>query len=118
MASHEIGEVSDFPEDRGTAINVEGRSIAVFRIDGEFFAVQNNCPHKNLPLHLAGHEAIASERMKGERPKRGNIYDGCKIDCPWHQAEWDLKTGHSPVVKKAIATYDIEVKNETVLLHI
>lgn len=116
MTTHTIGTIEDFPEGKGTAIDIDGRKIAVFNIDGELFAVQNNCPHKNLPLHLVGHERARSEKVDEEDGTRGRIYDGCKIDCPWHQAEWDLRTGYSPVVKKRIPTYEVRVEDHSVVI--
>lgn len=117
MTTYTIGKRSEFPEGQGTRVVVDGRDIAVFNIDGEFFAVQNNCPHKNLPLHLVGHEPVKSEKVASDGAKRGGTFDGCKINCPWHQAEWDLETGHSPQVKKRIPRYDIEVEDDTVRIH-
>lgn len=118
MTAHEIGSPEDFSEGQGTAVDIEGRSIAVFNFDGELFAVQNNCPHKNLPLHPVGQEGIKSSKSEDGGGKRGNMYDGCKIDCPWHQAEWDVRTGYSPVVKTRIPTYDIEVEDGSVVVHL
>ncbi len=46
-----IGPLTDFPEGRGVAARIANRRIAVFRMGAEVFAVENNCPHRNFPLH-------------------------------------------------------------------
>ena len=50
------------------------RSIAIFYVDGELRAVENQCLHVGNPLD------------------DGNVADGC-LTCPWHGWRYDLRTG-------------------------
>lgn len=50
-----IGKVEEFPEKQGVPIEIDGISIAIFKINGNFYGIQNLCPHRRLPLHRAGH---------------------------------------------------------------
>lgn len=73
-------------------VEVNGRSIGVFNVAGEYFAVRNTCPHAGGPLcegMLSG-LVISSEPGRYEYLRRGEF-----IRCPWHQWEFDLRTGQS-----------------------
>lgn len=59
-------------------MEVEGNRLAVFRHQGEFFALDETCPHRGGPLH------------------EGMVQEGV-LACPWHLWQFDLKTGVSPV---------------------
>lgn len=113
MTAHTIGTVDDFPSGRGTPVDVDGVSMAVFNLDGDFFAVQNVCPHKNLPLHLAGHEKRGADAADADdAPTMGSLDAAdATIECPWHYLEWDLETGHSHIRDERIPTYDVEVED-------
>ena len=58
----------------GKAIRVEvgDESIAIFNVDGEFYAIGDTCSHE---------EASLSE---------GDVFGTC-VECPLHGAEFDLK---------------------------
>lgn len=73
---HVVCRADDLVDGKGESFTVEGHRVAVFRIDGEFFALEDRCSHANAPL--AGGYVHAREK--------------CVI-CPWHGAEFDLRTG-------------------------
>lgn len=80
-------------------VEINGSVVAVFKVDNEFFAIQNRCSHA---------EASLSE---------GEVYD-CKVECPLHGAEFDLKTGEALTLPatKPVATYTAEVNENSVLV--
>lgn len=45
-----IGRTGDVPEGQGRPFEVEGRTIAVFRDDGAYYALDDACPHQGIPL--------------------------------------------------------------------
>ena len=45
-----VGKVSDFGNGDRKIIDVNGKSIGVFRIDDRFYAIRNRCPHQFGPL--------------------------------------------------------------------
>ena len=45
------------------------------KVDGDIFAIGNFCPHF------------------GGKMTSGKIVEGCKLECPWHGALFDMKTG-------------------------
>lgn len=80
-------------------VEINESVVAVFKVDNEFFAIQNRCSHA---------EASLSE---------GEVYD-CKVECPLHGAEFDLKTGEALTLPatKPVATYTTEVNENSVLV--
>lgn len=77
---------------RSRVVFLRGLEIALFNIDGVFFAVDNLCPHEGGPL-VAG-------TLKGP-----------VISCPWHQWTFDLSTGISPVNPAVkLKTYPVHVE--------
>lgn len=55
-------------------VDVDGTQVAVFMIDGEYYAIEDVCTHDGAE--------IASGRL-----------EGCEIVCPRHGARFCLKTG-------------------------
>lgn len=110
-----IGTRSDFPDGKGTNVEVDGISVAVFNLDGELYALQNTCPHQRLPIHRAGHESILpdSDKTLGEVD-----CDTKTIRCPWHRMKIDAETGDFHPGEQRVATYDVEVEGDDVYLEI
>jgi nitrite reductase/ring-hydroxylating ferredoxin subunit len=80
-----VGEVADIGVGEGRVVEAEGRTLALFNVDGAFYALDNSCAHRGGPL--------------GE----GDL-DGTVVVCPWHAWRWDVKTGanvNNPAVKMA-----------------
>lgn len=50
MAKQVIAQVSEVPPGARKIVEVAGRSIGVFNVAGEFFALRNRCPHQGGPL--------------------------------------------------------------------
>ena len=68
-----IGPADLLPGER-KIIEVDGKSIGLFNVNGEFFAMHNRCPHMGFPLH------------------KGSVKD-CILTCHWHHARFDLTSG-------------------------
>lgn len=94
-----IANVSEIPEGRGTTVLLDnGDEIALFKVNGKVFALENACPHMGGPL--------------GE----GEVEFGCVI-CPWHGYQFDITNGKCTNVTGYQATpVDIEVKGDEVFL--
>jgi len=59
---------------QGRLVHVHGQEVAVFNCDGEFFALDNSCPHKGCPLSA------------------GLVKDG-QLFCPFHGWEFEVRSG-------------------------
>jgi nitrite reductase (NADH) small subunit len=69
-----VGPAEAFAEGRGHFVEVAGRHVALFRLDGEFHAIDNLCLHRAGPLC--------------DGPLRGTF-----VTCPWHGWAYDVRTG-------------------------
>lgn len=65
---------SDCPPGSGAEAVAAGRVVAVFNLDGTFYALDGVCPHQGGPL------------------ARGDL-SGCIVSCPWHGWQFDVRTG-------------------------
>jgi 3-phenylpropionate/trans-cinnamate dioxygenase ferredoxin subunit len=74
-------------------VEIDGDALALFHIDGEYFAIQDVCSHDGTE--------IASGQL-----------EGCEIICPRHGARFCLKTGKvlSPPAYEDIATYPVRIR--------
>ena len=74
MAFVRVTDANALAPGQGWVVNANGREIALFNLDGEFFALDNECPHASGPL--------------GE----GYVEAGIVI-CPIHAWEFDIRSG-------------------------
>ncbi len=74
MEFHPIARSEELEEGKGRPYRIEGHAIALVRYEGVVHALEDICPHADAPIAL------------------GPVENGC-IACPWHYAEFDLKTG-------------------------
>jgi 3-phenylpropionate/trans-cinnamate dioxygenase ferredoxin subunit len=92
MASHVVAAVEEIPPGRRKLVEAGGRNIVVFNIGGEFFALNNRCPHRGASLGHGIQTALVQSTVPGEylcsRP-------GEMVKCPWHGWEFDIRSGKS-----------------------
>ena len=92
MTHYIVATVQEIPPGGRKIVEVAGRSIGVFNLDGVFFALRNRCPHQGGPLcagTLGG--LISAPRPGCTGTRRG----GEILRCPWHGWEFDIRTGQS-----------------------
>ena len=110
MARYIVGTVDEIPPGKRKIVDVAGRSIGVFNIGGEFFALRNRCPHQGGPLcegRLAGFvESFGPGDLRYSRA--GEI-----LRCPWHAWEYDIRTGQSYFNPTVVRVRHYEVSVET-----
>ena len=81
-------------EGESRLVELGGRTIGVFRLDGDFFALADRCPHRGAPLWSSGEVVNAVEGVGDEaRVTR----EGALVRCPWHKWDFDIATGHCTV---------------------
>ncbi|CAN3132106.1 Rieske (2Fe-2S) protein [Mycobacterium sp. smrl_JER01] len=109
MSKHVVGKIEDIPVGERKIVELAGRSVGVFNVDGEFFALLNQCPHKGADLCSSGTIFGASY---AEVPGADISYERKRtLRCPWHQWEYDIRTGesfHDPANDR-VRKYDVAV---------
>jgi len=92
MTRYRVATVDEIPAGQRKIVEVAGRSIGVFNIGGEFFALRNRCPHQGGPLCLGplGGFVVSSGPGEYTYSRQGEI-----LRCPWHGWEFDIRTGQS-----------------------
>jgi naphthalene 1,2-dioxygenase system ferredoxin subunit len=92
---------TEVPADDVVAINVDGREIALYQAEGEYFATDNICTH--------GHARLCD----------GFLY-GHEIECPLHQGRFDIRNGHAVCAPATqhIKCYPVRVENGQVLVNL
>ena len=66
MTRHVVAQVADIPPGERLIVDIAGRSIGVFNVDGRFYAVSNSCPHQGGPLCLGRTVGLATATRPGE----------------------------------------------------
>jgi nitrite reductase (NADH) small subunit len=74
--------VEDIPEDGGACVLIDGHQIAIFNFArrGEWYATDNECPHR--------------QQMALARGMIGSQGDEPKVACPFHKKTFSLRSGH------------------------
>jgi len=92
-----VGEVSALPQGRGATVELEGGAeLALYNVGGKFYAVENFCPHKGVPL--------ADSRTYG-----------ATVECDLHGWRFDLTTGECLTKRScSIESYEVIVEDEMI----
>jgi nitrite reductase/ring-hydroxylating ferredoxin subunit len=71
-------------------VELGGRTIGVFQLDGGYFALADRCPHRGAPLCSSGEVVNAIE---GVGDQAGVTRESALVRCPWHKWDFDIATG-------------------------
>ena len=87
-----VARTDDIKPGQARLVDARGRQIALFNINGEFFAIDNMCTHEQASLaegEISGHE----------------------VTCPLHGAKFDVRTGGflGPPAYDDVACYSVRV---------
>ncbi|WP_412026881.1 non-heme iron oxygenase ferredoxin subunit [Deinococcus yunweiensis] len=95
--STEVGLAQDMPEGWQGTVTVDGVDVLVVNFEGQFYALRNNCTHKDFPL-LGGDVSMG------------------RITCEKHGAKFELATGKAKTLPavKAVKIYATQVEDGVV----
>jgi naphthalene 1,2-dioxygenase system ferredoxin subunit len=95
----EAALLASVPQDDVVAIEVQGKDIALYSVEGEVYASDNLCTH--------GHARLCN-----------GFLDGYEIECPLHQGKFDVRSGAAVCapVTEGIRTYPVRIEGDKVFL--
>jgi nitrite reductase/ring-hydroxylating ferredoxin subunit len=86
-----VARVEEVPAGTGIVVHVGRRDVALFNVDGTFYAIDNACPHAGAPI--------------GTRR-----FDGRIVTCGYHGMRFDVTSGECPdAAGWCAATYEVRV---------
>lgn len=95
MGEHAIAAADELEDGGRKLVEVEGRELALFRIDGEFRAYTNWCAHQGGPACEGA--VTGTSDASFDREELQTSLEWCKegevLNCPWHGWEYDIPTG-------------------------
>ena len=97
---HTVGKVADLGEGEGTTVAVGTKLIALFKVDGQYFAIDDTCPHMGASLS-------------------GGYLEKGIVTCPWHAWRFRLADGawaDNPRIK--IGCYPVRVVGDEVQIQL
>ena len=96
-----VAKVAEIPERSAKCIEIAGRRIALFNLNGEFYALADDCTHEGGPL------------------SEGEIRGG-EVECPLHGARFDIKSGKVTLdpADEDVARYNVRVTGEDIEVEI
>lgn len=119
MTEHTIVPAEQVGNGERVLTEINGREIGIFNNEGEYFAFLNWCPHQGGPLC----EGTQTGRQCAEYDSESRkvefewIDDGEIIACPWHNWEFDLKTGKNiPKQSIEIPNYPVKVEDGMIVV--
>lgn len=88
-----VGKKEDVPAGRGATVELlNGSELALFNVDGQFYAIENSCPHRGAPL--------ADGRLVGP-----------VVECDWHGWRFDVRTGDCLTTNCPIESYKVIIED-------
>lgn len=95
-----VAETTDLGPGEAKVVEAEGKTIALFNVDGSYYAIDNTCLHRGGPL--------------GEGELEGRV-----VTCPWHGWRYDVTTGanvNNPAVK--VVAYPVRMQGTAVFVEL
>lgn len=96
-----VSKVNDLSPGNAKLVEVEGKKIALFNVEGSFYAIDDTCSHRGGPL------------------SEGTL-EGNQVTCPWHGASFDVTSGAvvSPPAPNGVARYNVRVEGADIEVEI
>ena len=96
-----VAKADEIAPGQGKMVAVSGKKIALFNVEGSFYAIDDACTHRGGPL------------------SEGSL-DGKQVTCPLHGAIYDVITGEvlSPPAPKGVARYNVRVEGSDIEVEI
>lgn len=91
-----VAKADEIEPGKSIAVLCNHESVAIFNIDGDFYACTNRCPHAGAPL-------------------QNGFLNGTVVTCPWHGWRFDLAAGPD-APKDGVIRFPVTVRDGEILL--
>ena len=91
-----VASISELEVGSCKTVEVNGKAVALFNVDGKVYALDNACLHQGGPLGVG-------------------MLEGEVVTCPWHMWEFNVRTGEkldNPSLK--VPTYAVQVEGDEI----
>lgn len=95
-----VAHLAELSNRRGRLVRVGGREIALWRVDGRVYAIDNVCPHQHFSMLHQG------------------TLNGILLTCPMHGWTFSLEDGRATTGNGRAKTYQVKVEGGSVFLMI
>ncbi len=101
IESHLVAKTGEIPEDEVKQVTIGERVIAIYNVDGTFYATDDTCTHAFASL------------------SDGYVEEGV-IECPLHAARYEIATGKvlDPPATEGLNTYPVRVEGEDIYVEV
>lgn len=94
-----VADAADFEDGQRIIVEVDDAIVAVFKIDGEFYCIEDVCTHDGGPV-------------------AEGALDGFEIECPRHGALFDIRDGRALTMPAVVPvpTYQVKVEGDEIFV--
>jgi 3-phenylpropionate/trans-cinnamate dioxygenase ferredoxin subunit len=96
-----VAEVGELDPGQKKQVDLEGLAVALFNVNGEYYAIEDVCTHDGAPL--------AHGRFRGE-----------EVTCPRHGARFNVKSGAALCMPafEPVETYPVKIEGNDILVEV
>ena len=94
-----VADTKDIAPSQMKEVQVDGESVCIANVDGNYYAIGSICTHEGGPL------------------ADGTI-NGFEVECPWHNSKFDVRTGEvtSPPANEPEPVYEVKIEGNSVFI--
>ncbi len=92
-----VASKNEIPSGQAKAVDADGKKIAVFNVNNQYFAIDDECTHAGGPL------------------SEGSL-EGKTVVCPWHGASFDITSGEvlGEPADEGVKSYKVIVEGDDI----
>ena len=118
MTEYTVCAEADLGRSDRVIADLDGREVAVFNVDGEYYAYPNWCPHQGGPLCEGPVDGTTEETFDRETLSSDLqwVKEDAVLRCPWHQWEFDILENRFLHANRSLPSYDARVEDGDVVV--
>ena len=96
-----VAETTELTPGKGKSVDVGGQPVALFNVDGKYYAIGNSCTH------------VGGSLSEG-------ALEGTTVTCPLHGAQFDVANGQvqTPPANTSVPCYKVEVDGNDIKIEV